>query len=175
MELARREGMKKSQAFTLVELMIVLGVAAILATMAAPAFWNMIQNQRATTQANELVTAVNLARSEAVKRGERVELCASADPDAGSCGGSDWTAGWVVRLDGDPNGVIRVWGALPATANLNETTGGEDRITYTSRGEVLGSRTFDLWFDGCTGDQQRNIRVNAAGRPSVTRLDTECS
>lgn len=166
--------MDRGTGFTLIELMIVLAIAAILATIGAPAFWNMIQNQRATTQANEFVTAINLARSEAARRGARVELCASTDPDAGDCSGNDWTAGWLLRLEGDADEVIRVWEALPATANLNETSGGADRITYTARGEVLNSRQFQLWFDGCTGDKQRNIRINAMGRPSVTRVDTQC-
>lgn len=161
--------MKKSQAFTLVELMIVLGVAAILATMAAPAFWNMIQNSRTTTQANELVTAINLARSEAIKRGERVEICASGNPASGECGGeNDWAAGWLVRVEGNADAVIRVW---EAPAGLNLAANGTATMVFRSLGERLddGTATFTLNFDGCTGDRQRRIRVNAAGRPSVTR------
>jgi type IV fimbrial biogenesis protein FimT len=161
--------MKKWQAFTLIELMIVLGVAAILATMAAPAFWNMIQNSRTTTQANELVTAINLARSEAIKRGERVEICSTANPAAGECGGdNDWAAGWLVRVDGDASDVIRVW---EAPAGLNLAANGTANMVFRSLGEREndGTVTFTLNFDGCTGDRQRRIRVNAAGRPSVTR------
>jgi len=161
--------MKQSQAFTLVELMIVLGVAAILATMAAPAFWNMIQNSRTTTQANELVTAINLARSEAIKRGERVEICGSGNPASGECGGeNDWATGWLVRVEGDSDAVIRVW---DAPAGLNLAANGTANMVFRSLGERLddGTATFTLNFDGCTGDRQRRIRVNAAGRPSVTR------
>ncbi len=170
MSLARTQDMNRNSGFTLIELMVVLAVAAILATTAAPAFWNMIQNSRTTTQANELVTAINLARSEAIKRGERVEICASANPASGECGGvGDWSDGWLVRLEDDSSGIIRVWEA-PAGLNLS-VNGGGGSMVFRSLGERVedGTFTMTLRFDGCTGDQQRRIRVNAAGRTSVFR------
>lgn len=158
--------MKKRNGFTLIELMVVLAVAAILATMGAPAFWSMIQNSRTTTQANELVTAINVARSEAIKRGERVQVCASTDQL--NCDTADWEGGWIVRLENGADPVIRVWDALPDSANIGASAG---ELTFRSMGERVGGNafTFTVAFAGCTGDQQRRIRVNAAGRPSVVR------
>lgn len=155
--------MEKANGFTLLELMITLAIVVILATTAVPSFWQTIQNNRATTQANELTTAINTARSEASKRGQRVRVCPSRD--GATCdNGNDWTIGWIVLRD-DNDEVIRVWDALPPTANLT----GNGHVVYRPVGDVLAARAFDLFFDGCQGEQRRTIQVNAAGRPNTTR------
>jgi type IV fimbrial biogenesis protein FimT len=55
--------------FTLLELMITIAIAGILVGVAIPSFTSIITSNRLTAYANELVTALNLARNEAVKRG----------------------------------------------------------------------------------------------------------
>lgn len=157
--------MKNTAGFTLVELLIVMAIAAILAVVGVPSLWNFIQNARTTAQANELVTAINLARSEAVKRGEDVEVCSSTD--GATCGGG-WSDGWIVREATGANEVIRVWDGLPPSATINDNG---TSITFSARGGVDSSLDLTLQFDGCTGNEERRIRVNAAGRPSVVRQD----
>lgn len=90
--------------FTLVELMITLSIAAILLTQAVPSFTAMIANNRITSQINELVTAINMGRSEAAKRNTTVILCGSATPSAAtpSCIGAGAT-GWLLFASGDAN------------------------------------------------------------------------
>lgn len=95
------------QGFTLLELMITIVIAAILVTAALPSFQSIIQNNRMATQANELLTAINLARSEVLKRGRPVAICHSANPGdvAPTCGGvgSSWSSGWLVFAVGPAN------------------------------------------------------------------------
>ena len=62
------ESMKNVRGFTLIELMITLAVAAILITAALPSFNEFIKNNRLTTQANNFIATLNLARSEAPAR-----------------------------------------------------------------------------------------------------------
>ena len=59
-----------SRGFTLIELMVTLTVMAILLSIAAPSFTSLMAANRMSTQTNEFIGALNLARSEAVRRGQ---------------------------------------------------------------------------------------------------------
>ena len=61
-------GWRGSRGFTLVELMIAIALLAILVGIALPFYQDTIADQRNRTAANELHSALVLARSEAVKR-----------------------------------------------------------------------------------------------------------
>lgn len=89
--------------FTLLELMIVLALAAVILALGAPSFTEFRRNGRLTADANDLLTAVQVARTEAVKQQRAVSLCASADPLAAApaCSGSADFTGWIVFADPD--------------------------------------------------------------------------
>ncbi len=55
----------KTKGFTLFELIVTIAVAAIIVSVGIPGFTSFVQNNRAVTHTNDLVTALNLARSEA--------------------------------------------------------------------------------------------------------------
>ena len=88
--------------FTLIEFMIVLGIAAFMITLGIPGFNNFLNNSRATTQINEMVSAIHLARSEAVKRSARVTMCKSID-NASCSNTKGWEQGWIVFVDTNAN------------------------------------------------------------------------
>jgi type IV fimbrial biogenesis protein FimT len=94
---------KKSRGFTLPELMITLGVIAIVLSTAVPSITSMVKNNRLATQLNSIVTHIHVARAEAVKRDVRVILCRSASPNRSipSCGGDTkiWESGYIVFAD----------------------------------------------------------------------------
>lgn len=95
----------KSRGFTLIELMTVVAVAAILATIAAPSFKNFVVGQRVKSAANEFTMAATLARSEAIKRNSRVGLCVSATGTSCATSGG-WEQGWIAYHDANANGVV---------------------------------------------------------------------
>lgn len=165
--------MKRFRGFTLIELMITLLLAAIILTLGVPNFRNIILNNRAATQSNELVTAMNLARSEAVKRGARVSLCPSTD-QATCTGGTDWANGWIVFLDTAASDLaapvvapppIRVWGALAGGPSFI----GPANVRYRPLGDVIDPGNFQHRGPGCT-DQGRDIFVNPAGQVRLVRV-----
>lgn len=84
--------------FTLIELMIVLSIAAIILSLAVPSFSTFLKDSLLWSQVNELTLALHKARSEAVKRGTRVALCRSNDLSTPACGGTnfDWSTGWLI-------------------------------------------------------------------------------
>lgn len=95
--------LKQRQAgVTMVELMIVVAIAAILATIAAPSFSDFINNTRLTSTMTQLTSDLNRARSEAIKRNSWVLVCARSSNTA--CG-TNWANGWLVCHDSEPNGV----------------------------------------------------------------------
>lgn len=170
--------------FTLIELIVTIAIVAILAAIALPNFGTSMRNSRVTSQANDLVTAINLARSEAITRSRGVSICA-ADTRAGTpsaCGGaSDWDKGWLVFLD-DVAGttapatvasanVLRSWIATPKTTI--ELAPDQNFLRFSARGEsVTGAAIISLVpSDACTGQEQRLIAVNTMGRASAQRTD----
>lgn len=64
---------------TLIELMVALAVLAILVSAAVPSFVNLVKDTRMRSTVNALVTAMRVARSEAIKRGGTVSFCATDD------------------------------------------------------------------------------------------------
>lgn len=158
---------RKTKGFTLFELMVTIAVAAIIVSVGIPGFTSFVQNNRAVTHTNDLVTALNLARSEATRRGAEVQVCAS-DDGAGCDNVTEWSDGWIVRTAGGD--VLRIWskrsgGDGVVTANSSQP------IRFMARGS-LGSAPAELEvrLPDCTGDQGRDVSVNAAGRIAVSRV-----
>ncbi len=87
---------------TLVELVTVLAVLGVLATLAAPGFTGLLLDARRTAGVNALVGAVQLARSEAIKRARPVTLCRTVDGMHCAGGGDDWSGGWLVFVPAQP-------------------------------------------------------------------------
>lgn len=95
-------GHRAVAAFTLVELVVALSVAAALLAFAVPSYSRYIAEQRLLDDARRLSDAIMLARSEAVKRNRHVIICAVTA--VAPCGEADhWHAGWVLFEDVDGN------------------------------------------------------------------------
>lgn len=86
---------RASFGFTLIELIVTLVIAGILMALAAPSFVNFVKNNRVTTQTNDMMADLALARSEAVKRATNITVCKSSDGLACDAGAA-WNDGWIV-------------------------------------------------------------------------------
>lgn len=169
---AINDSMKNTQTgFTLPELMITLLVASIVMTVAIPSFQDFIMKNRLTTQINQFITSINLARSEAIKRGETITLCSSNDQS--TCTASTWESGWIVKDSSDE--VLRVYDSLSgdnALSNADSLTS----ISFRADGFFSGtSTTFTLCSNGVSGEQGRQIMINATGRPNLVSPNPTCS
>lgn len=88
---------------TLVELLVAVGVAAVLLTVCTPGFTRLLHSVRLSTTSNALLSSLRLARSEAVRRGGQVAICRSADGLSCAASGG-WEQGWLVFHDVNGNG-----------------------------------------------------------------------
>lgn len=88
----------RRKGFTLIELMVTIAVLGTVISLAAPNFNSLIRNTKSSTLTGDFVTALNFARTEAIKRGRNVSLCPSINKT--SCAtANDWTKGWIVVVD----------------------------------------------------------------------------
>ncbi len=98
--------MRSHAGLTLIELMVTLAVAIVLLAIGVPAFKGLDSGNRVIAQTNGLVTAMHLARAEAMSRGIPVAVCARASATADAACGTDgnaWGNGWLVFTDAVPN------------------------------------------------------------------------
>lgn len=145
------------------ELLFTIAVAAIILSVGVPGFMNFTANNRAVTATNDLVTALNLGRSEATRRGSAIVVCSSAD--GASCNSADWSTGWIVRTAGGE--VLRSW---PGRSKAGVITANVSQIQFQSRGSLAGTAPLlVVRLPNCSGDQARDVSVNGAGRISVSR------
>jgi type IV fimbrial biogenesis protein FimT len=187
----------KSRGFTLIELMVTLTIVGILTTIAVPAFAKLIAANRLTTQANDLVAALNLARSEAVRRAQPVTLRADTS--------NNYALGWKIFPDLDASGdqesstkatdglPLRVADAVrgsntmkrvtrsaaPAPFSYTDDTTSTSRmyVVFDSRGAITA--TTPAFFRVCdpknTSVAGRIVQVNAVGKVSIDSVSATCS
>lgn len=183
---------------TLIELVVAMAVLAIAVTMVIPAMGEFVSRNRMAAQANELVAATQLARSEAIKRGTAVNLCArsavqavctDAAAGAGNCVCSEtanWENGWFIYVatNNDAAAILNAGDQLIA---VREALGGNSTLRsgtttpLSFNAEGLARPTNDTFLlcprDNAGGDDDENviamgrqIVVNPAGRVDVRTL-----
>jgi type IV fimbrial biogenesis protein FimT len=96
---------RRNHGFTLIESLIVLAIASILAGFMAPGVGDLIQRSRATTAHNWIVTSIMFARQTAVSYGVLTTLCPSSTGT--SCEGQ-WHEGSIVFIDLNKNAKVDI-------------------------------------------------------------------
>lgn len=144
----------KPAGFTLIEVLTVVVIAAVLASLALPSFTTLIAITRAKGAASDLYLTLMKARSEAVKRNANVTI----SPNAGG-----WVAGWQI-LDASAN----VLDTYPAVKGVTIVPGGPGSIVYQSSGRIQGATglTFDIAGTG-SAQALRCVSTAVSGRPYI--------
>ena len=88
--------------FTIIELMITIGLLAIMVTLGIPAFTSTINSNETAAKSNAFLSALKAARSEATKRRQTIIVCASNNQS--DCASNDWSDGWIIFEDTDGGG-----------------------------------------------------------------------
>ena len=143
-----RLGKRLARGFTVIEAMITIAVASVTIAVALPSYSTIVRNGLLARHIYGFYSALNMARSEAIKRGRSVSVCPSTDRVSCAASGTPWEQGWIVFVDSNNNHVVDgtdqvLW------AERNLTAG------YTLRGS--SATTLPSYFT-----------MNPKGAPSAT-------
>ncbi|WP_422776394.1 GspH/FimT family pseudopilin [Pseudomonas mediterranea] len=146
----------RTKGFTLVEVLVALGVLLILITMAVPAFTGSMQSTKADTEIGDLRRALNFARMEAIDRGVTTRIGPTAQ-------GSAWSGELTVYdSTGNPANVLRVVPAMSSGATLTLTSD-VTNIDFNNLGGLSAPAT-PVSFNYVRGTQSRTLNVCLNGR-----------
>jgi type IV fimbrial biogenesis protein FimT len=178
-----RNARRSPAGFSLIELMIALSIAAFLIGIGTPWWGSWIATQRLNNHAHHVAETLNLARSEAIKRGTRVNVCKTRDgKECADEGG--WDQGWILFVDENDNGRVDdgepVLHTEPSVEHRITVVGNrpvEDYVSYTALGHArllngaLQMGTFLLCKPG-----QTSIKVVLAnsGRARIEKTPDRC-
>jgi len=163
---------KSNSGFTLIEIIVVLTIIGIIMGMTVPAMRNFLQRQQLSSQSQDFFTAVNLARSDAIRRGKRVTICQS--PDSATCTVlGNWDQGWIVFADPNNNAtvdageeLILVHQALSGGSRMSSDDAAvKTHITFNNLGAPSGiGGTITL----CNPQRRIDIILSSTGRLRTT-------
>ncbi|BEV16961.1 GspH/FimT family pseudopilin [Herbaspirillum sp. DW155] len=151
----------ESKGFTLIELMVVLLIAALVLAAGIPALQNLSSEHQLAAAGSDFFHSVQLTRSEALRAGRRAELRPSD--------GRDWQSGWEIRVGQQ---VVSRHPSLDHGIAVAYTTGGE-LVGYQPDGQPL---TRGTWYFS-SGSNSRAVVVNFLGRVRICNpiIDSQCS
>jgi type IV fimbrial biogenesis protein FimT len=150
---AARMPSRSGSGFTLTELLVAIGIAAILVALAAPSFADLSASKRGQAVASELYFALLKARSEAVTRNANVTLSPKTD---------GWQSGWQILDPANAAIVLEDRGAASGT-----TISGPASVTFQGLGRVQGNSVAPFQITTAVGSTSKYqcVSVTLSGRP----------
>ena len=174
MQVARQP--RQGRGFSLIELMVALAIASILLGLAVPSLRGLLGESRISAVTNDFVYALQLSRSEAIKRAAPVVMCASSNPLSAppACSASAYQSGWVVFADNNADATLDAGDTIVLQAG-----GGGAGVNFTPSAAIATRVRFDATGSSVSdggaplpgnvaialvdGDQRR-VDVKASGR-----------
>jgi len=150
----------KSTGVTLIELLVVLVIVGIAAVIGLPNFAYAISKARMDGEISALLSGLNLARSEAVKRGLTVSVCPSINGST-CAAGTSWSSGWIVQLDGPPSQLLQTASALSRDTLVSTSAATPAYPQFSSMGYTFFGDTLTLHDPNNTASLSRCIVFSA--------------
>ncbi len=167
------KGLRFTNGFTIVELMVVLAILGVLLTVGVPGFQNTLKNNRMASEVSSLRSSLSNARSEAMARRMPVRVCRSVNGTACATSGA-WTSGYLAYADEDDDGVLDAGEDvfmvhrinLPDDVSLvfrNPSNNLEVITRFSSRGDALDDSGIFVVCDDRGATEARALSLTPAG------------
>ncbi len=194
--------MKKNSGFTLIEIMVTLIIVGILAVVGLPSLSSFTSSGNLVSSSNELVSAIHITRSQAIKLNRKVTICVSSDGANCLLGSNKWQKGWIVFVDANDDRLssgascsaktdinsdclLRVHGKIDdtrfsVTGKFDHDSSDMKWLTFTSRGLPKdGSASRSGIFSICAYEKSNNnivgsrtVVLNLSGRVHISENAT---
>jgi len=158
-----------ARGFTLIELMVVIAIAAILMAVAVPSYMSFSANNNASDITLILKASINRAKNEAVRQGTTMKLCALKSDGSTNCGiATSWQYGWVI-VPASSSTIIQKYQPNGASGIVISTTG-TPPLSFSAQGLMtpIATFTFTIKPPQCTSGFQ--VVVGAAGQTTTTQV-----
>ena len=165
---SKKMKMKNSTGFTLIELMITVAIMSILLTVGLPSFQSIITDGRLTSTANAMLSAYQLARTEAIKQRKNVYVATT----------DNW-ATWEVKVEN----AAKPFSTFEASKNIVIDASSIDFGGYSANGRAIDSTGHSFSTGSCeenspcgitfkssnaSDTNQRTLKVVMTGRIKIT-------
>jgi len=174
---------REMRGFGLIELLVALGIGTALLVLAVNGHQVWIADLQLRDRVESLVSAMSLARSEALKRNARVNICPSSD-GAHCTPKCRWELGWIIFADENGDGdrddnemLIRVQGPAYAGIVVSANAPVADYVSYTGFGHARranGALQMGTFTVCRPGSSAVNVVLANGGRVRVDRSRVAC-
>mgnify|MGYP000036944109 FL=1 len=120
------------QGFTLIEMLVCLGVLGVIASWAVPSWQRLQERARVEAARDQLINDLQTARVRAVQRGETLQLARLRDCTWTTSANNDWSCGWQLLVKADQTVLITSQQHTP----LQVTFGKTDPLDINQRGDL---------------------------------------
>jgi type IV fimbrial biogenesis protein FimT len=175
---------RTERGFTLVEIMIALVIFALLLSAALPAYRDWIAAQQLANHAHFIADTLDLARSEAIKHGYRVNLCKTRDGRQCTDDGG-WEQGWLLFVDENHSGqvdddetVLHSEGPARDGITMHGNRPVEDYVSYTSLGHarlLSGALQMGTFVLCKSGQNALKVVLANSGRARIDKTTDRCA
>lgn len=159
---------KKQSGFSLVEILITISILVVAISLAAPPLTSFIENNRMTTAANNLVSAINLARNEAIARRTTTTIAGN---------GNGWTVSFIPLTTTTPTAIMTYELDDGIEIDISDSNIQSSGLRFSADGyRDLSTTPATFTFLVCDPDIDfnRTVSVSAAGTTSVTKGTGGC-
>lgn len=147
--------------FTWIEILVVLAIVALLATLALPQYRGFVAKNKSEDIAEQIKRGIVFAREQAILRGQMIQLC-PYDHDK-NCG-DDWSLGFRVMAN---DKVLSELQFFDARIFLKTFPQGSEHLLQFSSAGVTQTQNGSFYY--CDPLFSQRVVFNQAGRAYITQ------